>query len=107
MLSCGDTFLMSNSPEEPSHLWIVLTDPEPVTYRAVCVSITSRKSHSEATVILRPGDHPFIRHESVVYYTEARWLFLNEVQRLISISTTQFMCGQHATCSDELLEYIQ
>jgi hypothetical protein len=107
MLSCGDTFLLPNSPEQRAHLWIVLTTPEPITYRAVCVSLTTRQPHSESTVILRPGDHPFIKRESIVHYALARWFSLIDVQQLIDIHTTQFTCEQHARCSDALLVYIQ
>lgn len=107
MLSYGDTFLMPNSPEAASHLWIVLTEPEGMTYRAVCVSITTRKPHSETTIILRPGDHPLITRASVVLYALARWFHLSEVQQLIDMETTQFICQQHASCSDALLKRVQ
>lgn len=89
------------------HLWIVLTDPEPVTSLAVCVNITSRQSYSEITVILHPDDHPFITHESVIPFADALILAMDKVQQLIDAHPTQFTCIQHASCRDELLEQIR
>jgi len=40
----------------------------PKAGEVVVVSVTSRRQHSEGLVILQPGDHPFIQHESVVAY---------------------------------------
>jgi hypothetical protein len=84
LLSCGDTFLVPTSLESIEHLWIVLTDPELGTNKAACVSITKRRPHSETTVILSRGDHPFITRESVVYYQDAKILDLGLVQRALN-----------------------
>ena len=43
------------------HLVFVLTDPDPVTNLVVVVTLVSEKSHTDKTVCLGPGDHPFIR----------------------------------------------
>ena len=43
------------------------------------VNITTRRPTSDATVILTPGDHSFVRHESVIAFEHAS---LFEVERL-------------------------
>ena len=108
MLTCGDTFLLPKSADAVEHLWIVLTDPDPQSNQAVCVNVTTRQSHSETTVVLQPGDHPFIRHESVVHYADADFLNMEMIDRVLSTTTKQrFVCQPHARCSPELLKRIQ
>jgi len=38
----------------------------------VIVSLTTLRPHSDETVILQPGDHPFVQHPTCVYYSDAR-----------------------------------
>jgi hypothetical protein len=107
LLSCGDTFLIPVSIRAREHLWVVVTQPLPGESEAVCVSITSRRSISETTVILSPGDHPFITRESVVHYSGADVLDLYLVQQALDAQTTSFTCRQHARCDEPLLRRIQ
>lgn len=74
MLSCGDTFLIPKSVNAVEHLWIVVTDPDPATFQSVCVNVTTSTGKFEKLVTLLPGDHPFIKHESVVFYADAQML---------------------------------
>ena len=55
------------------HLWIVVTEPDPV------VSVTTLRNSKDQTVILRVGDHPFILHESTIFYGDA---MIVDAQRL-------------------------
>lgn len=61
-MHCGDTFLMPapGGPVTP-HLWIVVTQPDPQTHLCAVVSVTTLRNSKDQTIILRPGDHPFIR----------------------------------------------
>lgn len=43
-----------------THLWFVPTDPDPVTTRVVIVALVTQRGHTERTVTLDVGDHPFI-----------------------------------------------
>lgn len=56
-----------------THLWFVLTDPEPTTGRVVLVMLVSERAHTERTVRLAVGDHPFVRHDSAVDFGTARY----------------------------------
>lgn len=56
-----------------THLWFVLTDPDPQTKQVVIVMLVSERVHTERTVCLEVGDHPFIRHASAVDFGTARY----------------------------------
>jgi hypothetical protein len=52
------------------HLWVVLCEPN-VDGKGICVSFTTKRDHSDCTTQCEPGDHPFIRHASVIAYAFA------------------------------------
>ncbi len=66
MLDRGDTFLTGDGDEDNFHLWVIITPPSEGEVITVCV-VTAHK-RSERLVVLHAGDHPFIKHESVVAY---------------------------------------
>lgn len=71
-MDCGDTFLMPTPGGAATlHLWIVVTQPDPQTHLLAIVSVTTLRNSKDQTVILRPGDHPFIRHDSTIFYGDA------------------------------------
>lgn len=60
------------SPANPTrHLWVAVTDPDPQTGEVVIANITTQAPGRDQTCILNPGDHPFLKHESVMNYAEA------------------------------------
>lgn len=67
----GSTLLY---PAGPSlHLMILLTDPVgPPGYILTVTVCTVGHARHDPTCILIPGDHPFITHESFVYYRDLR-----------------------------------
>lgn len=85
----------------------MVTHPEPGTDLAVFVNVTTRRSQSDATVILRPADHTFIKRESVVYYSDAQLLDLNKVQEALDAQVTQYPCVQCDPCSPTVLAMVQ
>jgi hypothetical protein len=71
-MDCGDTFLMpAPGGVATPHLWIVVTQPDPQTHLCVIVSVTTLRNSKDQTIILRVGDHPFIRHDSAIFYGDA------------------------------------
>jgi len=70
MLSCGDTFLASDDDAEKLHLWIVVTPPSEGEVVTVC--LVSARQRSERLVVMNSGDHPFVRHESVIAYSYSK-----------------------------------
>lgn len=69
VIGAGWTLYISG-PEGP-HLWVVVTDPAGDPETVVTVMLVTRRRHTDDTVILQPGDHPFIRHETSVSYSTA------------------------------------
>ena len=71
VVSSGDTCILRKPGNDIRHLWAVLTDPDQDD-KVVIVNLTTRQTHSDDTVILDRGDHPFIRHETVIFYQDTR-----------------------------------
>ncbi len=69
----GSTLLMPSGGLD--HLHIVCSDPLNFPGRAngscLLVNVTTVVSKCDRTVVLNVGDHPFITHESFVYYKKA------------------------------------
>lgn len=72
MAGLGASFMLPKPGQETEHLWVLITHPDPVTHEAIMVNVTSQRPHSDTTTILNPGDHPFIKQSSVVFYADAR-----------------------------------
>jgi hypothetical protein len=106
-LQCGDTFLLPRSSAETEHLWIVLTEVDASTRKAVCVNVTTRRHHSDLTLILNSGDHPFIKHESVINYQDAREMPIDAVEQALAARTAQFVCVQREPASEDLLKRVR
>jgi hypothetical protein len=71
-MKCGDTFLMpAPGGTATPHLWIVITEPDTASNLCAVVSVTTLRNSKDQTVILRVGDHPFIRHDSTIFYGDA------------------------------------
>jgi len=64
--SCGASFLLCG------HLWVIISDPFSNPKQVIFVLLTSLKSGSDTTVVLSPGDHRFIRHDTVISYADSR-----------------------------------
>lgn len=61
----GDTFTVRSIDD---HLWVILSHPDKHPEEIVCVSVTSRTQYADHACLLAVGDHPFIKHDSYVYY---------------------------------------
>ena len=73
------------------------------------MNITTRQVTSETTVTLNVGDHPFIKHESVVNYANAAHMNLRDVEAVMrgQHGFLSIVCEQRDSCSAELLRRIQ
>lgn len=106
----GTTILMPHQMNGIKHLWVVLTDPEGSPESILAVNITSRGINisseyewDDPTVILDREEHPFITHESLLYYGKAKIIEVNKLQRLIQTGTASF----EKDCSDTMLRRCQ
>ena len=69
----GDTLHMPAWRSPTEHLYIILTEPD-VSGDILLVNLTSRTTRSDLTVVLQPGEHPYVIHESVINFADARIL---------------------------------
>lgn len=90
LLDYSSTFLLPITPRSTEHLWIVLTKPQGPLREAICAYITTLRSDSDTTVVVNVGDHVFIKHKSVINYSQARCLSLEAVDKLLSKRTHSF-----------------
>jgi len=54
-----------------AHLWFVITNVDDFG-NFITVNASTSRQGSDRTTVLNRGDHPFIKHESVIRYDEAR-----------------------------------
>ena len=80
----GDTFLFHELWEDRHHLWVVVTEPHGTPPRIIIVSFTTLRPHSDTTVTLSPGDHPFIRHATAVNFKDARPIDREALRRRVN-----------------------
>ena len=71
-MRAGDALLLPKPGQAVAHLWVLLTDPDVTTDEVLMVNLTTQRPHSDTTVILSSGDHPFVQHATVVNFTDAR-----------------------------------
>jgi hypothetical protein len=67
LMECGDTFMIEDADGENEHLHVLLTSPS-LAGEVVTASISTRRTRSETLVCVHPGEHPFVRSESIVAY---------------------------------------
>ena len=82
-LRAGRSFTVPGPGPNQSHLWIVLTDPDPDD-KVVAVMVVSEKPHTDKTVTLSVGDHPFFQHSSNIDYGTARFFPRGKLEKQIT-----------------------
>ncbi len=87
-------------------MWIIITDPD-ADGKAVGVNVTTRQTYSELTVIVNAGEHPFVNHESVINYRDARIIDVKAVEAAIAFKPRNFVCKSHSPCSPVFLKKVQ
>ncbi len=86
-----------------THLWFVLTDPDPKTGLVVLVMLVSVKPHTDKTVQLDVGDHPFVKHPSNVDYSTATFVPSSRLEQRIASG----VIALDADLSAQVLEWIR
>jgi len=97
----GRAFTLTGHAAGPPHLWFVLTDPDPS--KVVAARVVTARPHTDKTVILAAGDHPFVRHDSSVDYGSATFLVVGKVQAAIKAGR----CHLQPDMSAALLEQVR
>jgi hypothetical protein len=79
----GQTFLFPISGEQTAHLWIIVTPPDKSSGVFLIVSLTSLKGNKDQTVVLRAGEHPFIKWDTCVAYGLSELTSEEKLQQLV------------------------
>ena len=102
MIAPGETFLKL---DRWNHLWFALSGPAAAGLIAM-VNLTTHKPERpdhESCLVLEIGDHPYIIHESCIFFRGARLIAQDELeQRKVSGASPQ-----HAKATPELLRRLQ
>jgi hypothetical protein len=82
-MKCGDCVLMpKGGGNHIPHLWVVVTDPN-AQGMCVIVNVTTLKHICDKTVVLCVGEHPFITHDSIVFYADAQIVLAGAIDNAI------------------------
>lgn len=105
----GDTFLYGPAPSS-LHLHIVLCGCTGPTGSVVIVTLNTVQQWTDNTVVLQPGDHPFINRNTAVSYRQVRvfdYTFLSQIEvayQNVNPSISNFR--RHTPVSPPLLDRI-
>jgi hypothetical protein len=104
-MKSGDTFLMPapGISNRTPHLWIVVTDPAQEENTVIIVSLTTLREQAEQTVIVRKGEHSFIRWDSSVFYNDSRLVDVRDLDSKVRAGQIKL----HDPCSATMLKNIQ
>jgi hypothetical protein len=93
-VNLGDTLFSA-------HLWVVCSEPDQDGY-AVVFNLTTRRVNSDTNCVIHPGEHPFVKRESVVAYERGQ---LMNIQAWVKAQ--KFGAKTYPPVSDDLLLRIQ
>ena len=100
-MNLGDTFL-NQALDTPEHLWIVASLPTTDGQVAI-VNLTTCRPGCDETCLVRIGDHPFVRRDSVVAYQHAKLVEQSKLQDWVK----KGYCRRMVPTSKALLARVQ
>jgi hypothetical protein len=103
LFQIGDSFWVQTAHEPVEHLWILISKPNPLSHSAMWINVTTARSWSDRTTVLQHGDHPAVRHESVINYRGAKLVDLVKLEGLIQAAQAR----NENRCPSALLSRIQ
>lgn len=103
VIGAGKSLLLAEPPLYKPHLWFVLTDPEGNPEKVVAVMVRTATRFTDSTVVLRSGDHPFVKHDSSVHYSTAQYLSISGLTKAIKSGR----CHPKADMSQQLLDRVR
>ena len=102
----GDTFLMGglNQNFKKLHLYIVLCDAAGSPPTILAVPLNTLNMQTDTTLVLQPGDHPFIRHDTSVSFNLLVAFNVEMITRLEEMKGEHFQ--RHVPVTADLLKRI-
>ena len=95
MIRLGSTILSN-------HLYVVISDPAKHDGKCVIVNVTTQRAISDTTCVLQPGEHPFLKHNSVINYEDA----IKTSAAAIEMSLKKGLVCSHSDMPSKVLERI-
>lgn len=102
MLPCGYTFLDGDDDDEDYHLHIIASDADLAGY-VIVVSVSSLYRFADRTVVVKPGEHSWLKHDSYVAYSFAKLQKVEEIEDRL----TRLPKMVKERCPDSLLKRVQ
>jgi hypothetical protein len=81
----GDTFILTRATGSTPHLWVVLWGPAGAADAYLIVSLSTLRGYSDRTVVIRPGEHPFVQHDTCAVYADARRTTAEKLQQALRV----------------------
>jgi hypothetical protein len=86
----GTALLIPSGPQDKNHLYFVLTEKcVEENHLLVSISTVPERGFYDATCILEPGDHPFILHQSFVFYRTPQVYSASKIARFVRLKYFQ------------------
>lgn len=102
-VAAGRTFfLWRGPPDPPEHLWIVLTNPDSTTTHVLIAMVVTARDHTDKTVTLPAGCHPFIKHDSNVDYGTATIILATKLAAVIKSKRCKLAADLPSKLLDEV-----
>lgn len=99
MLRAGQTILLPKPGQDTAHLWVILTAPD-AQGQVLLVNFTTFRPHSDSTVVLQIGEHPFVVHATAVHFADTRLTAAQPIEAAISSG----LFRTHQDCVPALLD---
>lgn len=81
----GDCFFNKAAPRLPSHLWVIVSQPDVDEDNVLIVNLTDVENHHDLSCVLDASDHPgIITKRSCVAYQFAKITSLARLQEALS-----------------------
>jgi hypothetical protein len=84
MLPPGSTFLISTPPFFKTLLLYILIAAEKKTNTGLIVNITTSKAGCDKSCVVMPGEHSFLKHESVINYADSKNSSISTIEEALS-----------------------
>jgi hypothetical protein len=85
-VNAGDTFMFEGKDD---HLWMIISDPSIDSNNVVVICFITYKPYLDQSCIVEAGEHPFIKHRSLVDYHAGFLASITELQACAELKQKQ------------------
>lgn len=72
------------------HLWVICSGPQPPDDAVVAFNLTSKDWDSDTSCVIQAGEHPYVRHESVIAYQYGELFRPDHIARLKLLAPREY-----------------